>query len=131
MKLFRRDKRKNTAESDVLISKDTKDFRFIVPKDYPDPDFGDISRDSDAEFISKAHPDDRSPDYRVPLIDAHTEANKRIIQDHMSANIRMCQVIKSGAQAQQRRVESDLKFVDDIAAILNLGGTADEKNKKS
>mgnify|MGYP001073234961 FL=1 len=131
MKLFHRNKKNDDSESDVRISEDTKDFRFIIPKDYPDADFGDINRQSDADFILKGHHDDRSSGYRDPLIDAHTEANKRIIQDHMSANIRMWRVIKSGAQAQQRRVESDLKFVDGIAAILNLGGTVDEENKKS
>lgn len=131
MKLFHRNKKNDDSESDVRISEDTKDFRFIVPKDYPDADFGDINRQSDADFIKKSLPDDRSPDYRVPLIDTYTAYNKAVINDHFVKNLHMWQVIKAGAKAQQRRVESDLKFVDCIAAILNLGGTADEENKKS
>lgn len=127
MKFFG-DKKKNT-DSDVLISTDTKDFRYIVPKDYPVPSFGDVCRDTDADFIKKGNHDDRAPGFRDPLIDAHTEANKRIIQDHMSANIRMWQVIKAGAQAQKRRVESDLEFVGKIASILDLGGKTDEESK--
>ena len=69
MKLFHRNKKKDASESDILISKDTKDFRYIVPKDYPDADYGDISRQSCADFIKGSLPVDRSPDYRVPLID--------------------------------------------------------------
>lgn len=131
MKLFHKNKKNDEHESDVHISKDTKDFRFIVPKDYPDADFGDISRQSDADFVKQSLPDDRSPDYRVPLIDAYTAYNNAVIHDLFIKNLHMWQVIKSGARAQKRRVESDLKFVDDIAAILNLGGTADEENKRS
>lgn len=131
MKLFRRDKRKSTSESDVLISKDTTDFRYIVPRDYPVSSFGDVCRDTDADFIKKGNHDDRAPGFRDPLIDAYTAYNKAVISDHFVKNLHMWQVIKAGAKAQQRRVESDLKFVDGIAAILNLGGTVDEENKKS
>jgi len=131
VKLFHRNKKKDASESDILISKDTKDFRYIVPKDYPDADYGDISRQSCADFIKESLPDDRSPDYRVPLIDTYTAYNKAVINDHFVKNLHMWQVIKAGAKAQQRRVESDLKFVDDIAAILNLGGASDEENKRS
>jgi len=130
VKLFHRNKKKDASESDILISKDTKDFRYIVPKDYPDADYGDISRQSCAGFIKESLPDDRSPDYRVPLIDAYTAYNKAVINDHFIKNLHMWQVIKSGARAQKRRVESDLEFVGKIASILDLGGKADEESKR-
>lgn len=131
MKLFHKNKKNDEHESDVHISKDTKDFRFIVPKDYPVPSFGDVSRESDADFIKQSLPDDRSPDYRVPLIDAYTAYNEVVINDHLIRNLRMLEIIKSGAQAQWRRVESDLKFVDYIALMLNLGGASDDKNERA
>lgn len=131
MKLFHRNKKNDDSDSDIRISKDTKDFRFIVPRDYPDPDFGDVSRESDVEFIEASHPDDRVPDYRTPLIDAYTEYNKAVIDEHFTKNQHMWQLIKAGAQAQQRRAESDLNFIDDIASILNLGGTSNVENKRS
>lgn len=119
MKLFHRNKKNDEHESDVHFSKDTKDFRFIVPKDYPDAEFGDISRQSDADFVKQSLPDDRSPDYRVPLIDAYTAYNKAVINDHFIKNLHMWQVIKSGARAQKRRVESDLEFINFIESILS------------
>lgn len=130
MKLFHRNKKKDASESDILISKDTKDFSYIVPKDYPDADYGDISRQSCADFIKESLPDDRSPDYRVPLIDTYTAYNKAVINDHFIKNLHMWKVIQSGARAQLRRVESDLEFVGKIASILDLGGKADEESKR-
>lgn len=119
MKLFRKNIRKDTSESEICISMDTKDFRFIAPKDYPDAEFGDISRESDAELVKKSNVDDRTPDYRDPLIDAYTDFSKTLIDEHFTNNNRMWQIIKLGAQAQMSRVESDLEFVKYVESTLN------------
>lgn len=112
--------KEGTCENDVLVSKDTSDFRYIEPKEYPDVDFGDISRESDAEMAKKSNVDDRTPDYRFPLIDAYTDYNKAVIDEHFTKNVRMWQVIKSGAHAQLCRVQSDMEFAEFIESILNL-----------
>lgn len=112
--------KKSTSENDVIVSKDTSDFRYIEPKEYPGAEFGDISRESDADMAKKSNVDDRTPDYRFPLIDAYTDYNKAVIDEHFTKSVRMWKVIKSGAQAQMCRVQSDLEFVEFIESILNL-----------
>lgn len=111
--------KKSTSENDVIVSKDTSDFRYIEPKEYPGAEFGDISRESDAELVKKSNVDDRTPDYRDPLINAYTDFSKTLIDEHFTNNNRMWQIIKLGAQAQMSRVESDLEFVKYVESTLN------------
>lgn len=112
--------KKSTSENDVIVSKDTSDFRYIEPKEYPAAEFGDISRESDAEMVKISNVDDRTPDYRFPLIDVYTDYNKAVIDEHFTKSVRMWQVIKSGAHAQLCRVQADLEFAEFIESILNL-----------
>lgn len=120
----------NNEKDDVLILKDTDDFRYIEAKDYPPSGLEAITPENDLEVVEKARPDERTTDYRDPLIDAYVDRYEAEAEAHRNKNLYTWWVIQTGAKAQKQRVEANIRFCDMLLETLGFDDHHNEKKEQ-
>lgn len=112
--MFNHKKKTVNNENHVINIDKSTDYRYVSPFDFSTPDYSLVSREVDREFIKKANPDDRVPDYRDPLIDANTNKFKAILElDGVRIKEQRLN-IKNGAEIQKSRAEKELSDLNSL-----------------
>lgn len=120
----------NNEKDDVLVLKDANDFRFIETKDYPPSGLEAITPENDLEVVEKAKPDERTVDYRDPLIDAYVDRYEAEAAAHKNKSRYTWLLIQTGAKAQKQRLEASIRFCDSILKILGYDDHHSDKDKE-
>ncbi len=119
--MFKHKKKTVNNENHVINIDENTDYRNVSPFDFSIPDYSLVSREADREFIKKANPDDRVPDYRDPLIDADTNKFKAILELDAIRVEEQRLNIKNGAGIQKSRAEKELAALNNlITEIENM-----------
>ena len=117
--MFKQKKATVNVNNDNIINLDENtDYRNVSPLDYSAYDGSIVSREADREFVKKANPDDRTYDYRDPLIDADIERFKRVL-DIDAIRVKEQRIkIKNGAEIQMLKAERELDSLNSLITII-------------
>lgn len=117
--MFKQKKATVNVNNDNIINLDENtDYRNVSPLDYSVYDGSIVSREADREFVKKANPDDRTYDYRDPLIDADIERFKRVL-DIDAIRVKEQRIkIKNGAEIQMLKAERELDSLNSLITII-------------
>ena len=116
--MFKQKKTTVNNDNNVINLDENTDYRNVSPLDYSVYDGSIVSRESDREFINKSNPDDRTFDYRDPLIDADIERFKLIL-DVDAIRVKEQRVkIKNGAEIQMLKAERELASLNSLITII-------------
>lgn len=119
--MFKHKKKTVNNENHVINIDENTDYRNVSPFDFSRPDYSLVSREADREFIKKANPDDRVPDYRDPLIDADTNKFKAILELDAIRVKEQRLNIQNGAEIQKAKAEKELADLNSlITEIENM-----------
>lgn len=119
--MFKHKKKTVNHENNVINIDENTDYRNVSPFEFSMPDYSLVSRESDREFIKKANPDDRVPDYRDPLIDAYTNKFKAILELDAVRVKEQRLNIQNGAGIQKLKAEKELADLNSlITEIENM-----------
>lgn len=112
--MFKRRKKQEEPDTGVVkINVDT-DYRFISPFDAKEIDLSEISRESNMKLLNESQPDDRVPNYRDPLINAHLKEYAEYLERHKITVNRQWEEIKAGAKAQAEKRAAEIEFINSI-----------------
>lgn len=118
--MFKQKKATVNVNNDNIINLDENtDYRNVSPLDYSVYDGSIVSRESDREFVKKANPDDRTFDYRDPLIDADIERFKVILDAHAIRVKEQREKIRDGATVQKSKAERELESLNSLITIID------------
>lgn len=112
--MFNHKKKTVNNENHVINIDNNTDYRYVSPFDFSMQDYSLVSREADREFIKKANPDDRVPDYRDSLIDADTNKFKAILEIDAIRVKEQRLNIKNGAGIQKSRAEKELTDLNSL-----------------
>lgn len=116
--MFKQKKTTVNNYNNVINLDENTDYRNVSPLDYSVYDGSIVSRESDREFINKSNPDDRTFDYRDPLIDADIERFK-VILDVDAIRVKEQRIkIKNGAEIQMLKAERELASLNSLITII-------------
>lgn len=116
--MFKQKKTTVNNDNNVINLDENTDYRNVSPLDYSVYDGSIVSRESDREFINKSNPDDRTFDYRDPLIDADIERFK-VILDVDAIRVKEQRIkIKNGAEIQMLKAERELASLNSLITII-------------
>lgn len=119
--MFKQKKATVNNENHVINLDENTDYRNVSPFDFSMPDYSLVSREADREFIKKANPDDRVPDYRDPLIDADTNKFKTVLELDAIRIKEQRLNIQNGAKIQKAKAENELAGLNSlITEIENM-----------
>lgn len=109
----RRKKQKEPDTGAVKINVDT-DYRFVSPFDAKGIDLSEISHESNLKLLNESQPDDRVPNYRDPLINAHLKKYAKYLERHKITANRQWEEIKTGAKAQAEKCVAEIDYIDSL-----------------
>lgn len=119
--MFNRSKKTVNNENKIINIDENTDYRNVSPFDFSKSDFSLVGREADKEFIKKASPDDRVPDYRDSLIDANNDKFKAILEIEAIRVKEQRFNIQNGAKIQKLKAEKELDSLNDlITEIENM-----------
>lgn len=119
--MFKHKKKTVNNENHVINIDENTDYRNVSPFDFSRPDYSLVGREADREFIKKANPDDRVPNYRDPLIDADTNKFKVILELDVIRMKEQRLNIQNGAEIQKAKAEKELSDLNSlITEIENM-----------
>lgn len=122
--MFKQKKTTVNNNSNVVNLDENTDYRNVSPLDYSVYDGSIVSRESDREFINKSNPDDRTFDYRDPLIDADIKRFKRVLDIDAIRVKEQREKIRDGATIQKLKAERELASLNSLITIIGdmVGG---------
>lgn len=112
--MFKRRKKQEGTDTGVVKINVNTDYRFISPFDAKEIDLSEISHESNMKLLNESQPDDRVPNYRDPLINAHLKEYAEYLERHKITANRQWEEIKAGAKAQAEKRAAEIEFINSI-----------------
>ena len=116
--MFKQKKTTVNNDNNVINLDENTDYRNVSPLDYSMYDASMVSREADREFVKKSDPDDRTFDYRDPLIDADIERFKRVLDLDAIRVKEQREKIRDGANVQKLKAERELDSLNSLITII-------------
>lgn len=116
--MFKHNKTPAYNGNQIISIDENTDYRNVSPLDYSVYDASIVSREADREFVKKANPDDRTYDYRDPLIDADIERFKLVLDMDAIRVKEQREKIRDGATVQKLKAERELDSLNDLLLII-------------
>lgn len=103
----------NESENTIKLNEDT-DYRYVSPLNAEKIDLSMINHVTNFEFLNEAQPDDRTPDYRDPIIMAQLKCYAKYLELHRLQAIKQWDDIKNGAAVQANKVQAEIDYIDSL-----------------